>query len=246
MRIGVEFPLDPGWKGGAAFGYDDLGDMRYDGDRATADGEAVHGGLALARSFGDRDQGSASLSLTGGLQTVDLSRRQAVFVSGVGSSHYKTDYLGGTAQIGYSFGTGPLFAGPSIEGSMFRLGQRRFVEQGLAGLGITGLNHQEWIGTVSPTMRLGVRLNRSATFSLNAGGVFHDKSVITAPLRLIGADPAAAPAMICTRFDKSAWTGGLDLEIGNSDRVSVDLGYRGEFGKSVTSHDAHFTFKAKF
>ncbi|MEG3155586.1 hypothetical protein [Sphingomonas sp. RB1R13] len=52
--------------------------------------------------------------------------------------------------------------------------------------------------------------------------------------------------MIRTRFDKSAWTGGLDLVIGDVGNVSVDLGHRGEFGKSVTSHDAHFTFKAKF
>ncbi|MBC7497989.1 MAG: hypothetical protein H7243_12690, partial [Sphingomonadaceae bacterium] len=90
------------------------------------------------------------------------------------------------------------------------------------------------------------RLGPLASFSLTAGGVFHDKSVITAPLRLIGANPAADPAMIRTRFDKSAWTGGLDLVIGDGGNVSVDLGYRGEFGKSVTSHDAHFTFKAKF
>jgi hypothetical protein len=154
--------------------------------------------------------------------------------------------MGGTAEVGYSFGTGPLFARPGIEGSMFRLGQDRFVEQGLGGLGITGLNHHEWIGTVSPKMTLGARLGRFATFSLNAGGVFHDKSVITAPLQLIGANPAADPAMIRTRFDKSAWMGGMDLIIGNSDKVSVDLGYHGEFGKSVTSHNAHFTFKAKF
>ena len=246
MRMGVELPIAGGWKVGAAFGYDDLGDMRYDTDRATADGEAVHGGVALAKNFGDHDQGSASLTLSAGEQTVDLWRRQAVFVSGVGTSHYKTNYMGGTAEVGYSFGTGPLFARPGIEGSMFRLGQEQFVEQGLAGLGITGLSHHEWIGTVSPKMTLGARLGRFATFSLNAGGVFNDKSVITAPLQLIGANPAADPAMIRTRFDKSAWMGGMDLVIGNSDKVSVDFGYHGEFGKSVTSHNAHFTFKAKF
>ena len=246
MRMGVELPLGADWQAGAAFGYDDLGDMRYDNDRAIADGEAVHAGVALARSFGDRGQGTAKLSLTGGLQTVDLTRRQSVFVSAVGSSHYQTDYLGGTAEIGYSVGTGPLFARPSIEGSMFRLGQGRFTEQGLGGLGIAGLRHHEWIGTVSPRMTVGARLGTSATFSLNAGGVFHEKSVITAPLRIIGANPSADPAMIRSRFDKTAWSGGFDLVVGNSDKVSVDLGYRGEFGKSVTSHDAHFTFRAKF
>jgi hypothetical protein len=246
MRMGIEWRVESGWKVGAAFGYEDLGTMRYDSGRAQAKGEAVHGGIAVAKSFGDRDQGMASVSLTGGLQTVDLSRRQAIFVNATGTSHYKTDYLGTTAEIGYSFGAGSLFARPSIEGSMFRLGQRQFVEQGLAGLGVTGLNHHEWIGTVSPKVTLGARLGSAGTLSFNAGGVFHDKSAITAPLRLIGANTAADPAMIRTSFDKSAWTGGMDLVIGNSDKVSADFGYRAEFGKSVTSRSVHFTVRAKF
>lgn len=246
LRIGVEMPFGEGWKLGVALGYDDLGNMRYDGDRATADGNAVHGGLALARTFGDRDQGSASLAITGGIQTVDLSRRQTVFVSGMGRTHYKTDYVGATVEVGYSFGTGPVFLRPAVTGSMFRLGQRNFTEEGLAGLGITGLSHHEWFGTVTPKLTLGARLGQWATLSVNGGGVFHDKSDISAPLRLIGANPAADPAIIRTAFDQSAWTGGFDLVIGKRDRVSVDLGYRGEFGKSVTSHNAHFTFKAAF
>lgn len=108
MRMGVELPIAGGWKAGAAFGFDDLGDMRYDTDRATADGEAIHGGVALAKAFGDRDQGSATISMTGGLQTVDLTRRQAVFVSAVGSSHYKTDYVGATAEVGYCVQPGAI------------------------------------------------------------------------------------------------------------------------------------------
>jgi len=246
MRIGVQRGFGPGWTLGAAFGYDDLGDLRYDGDRATADGEAIHGGIALGKRFGTADAGSASISLTGGVQTVDLARRQSIFVTAVGRSHYKTDYLGGTARISYDFGTGPLFVRPAIEGSMFRLGQQGFVEEGLGGLGVTGLKHHEWIGTLSPLVTLGARLTPSATFTLTGGGVFHDKSVITAPLRLIGANPAADPAMIRSRFGKSGWTGGMDLLLAGGGPVSVDLGYRGEFGKSVTSHDFHFTFRARF
>ena len=246
LRVGVELPLGTDWQVGAALGYDDLGDMRYDIDRSTADGQAVHAGVALAHSFGDRGQGSANLSLTGGLQTVDLTRRQAVFVSAVGSSHYQTDYVGGTAVIGYSFGTGPLFVRPAIEGSMFRLGQRRFTEEGLAGLGVTGLDHHEWIGTVNPSVTLGARFSAGSTFSLKFGEVFHDKSAITAPLRLIGANPIADPAMIRSVFDKNALSAGFDLVVAGSDKVSIDLGYRGEFGKSVTSHDLHFTLRAKF
>ena len=246
MRIGVQRGFGMGWTVGAAFGYDYLGDLRYDGNRSTANGEAVHGGVALGKRFGVADAGLASLSLTGGIQTIDLTRNQSIFVSAVGRSHFKTDYLGGTARISYDFGTGPLFVRPAIEGSMFRLGQQGFVEQGLGGLGITGLNHHEWIGTVSPLVTLGARLAPSATFSVTAGGVFHDKSAITAPLRLIGANPAADPAMIRSRFDKSGWTAGTDLLLGGSGPVSLDLSYRGEFGNSVTSHEARFTFQVHF
>ena len=246
MRIGIEYAFEDGWKVGTAFGYDDLGDIRFDGDRAAGSGEAVHGGLALAKSFGDREQGTASLALTGGVQTVDQSRRQSVFVSAIGTSHYQTDYIGVSTELGYSFGSGALFARPAIAASMFRLGQRQFVEQGLAGLGVTGLDHHEWFGTLSPTLTLGARIGSVGILSVNAGGVFHNKAYITAPLRLIGANPAADPAMIRTSFDKTAWTGGLNLVVGNSDKVTIDLGYQGEFGTSLRSHSAHFRLKAKF
>ena len=94
--MGVEHATETGWKVGAAFGYDDLGEMRFDHDRARADGDAVHGGVAVAKSFGDRGQGVASVSLSGGVQTVELIRSQSVFVTAIGTSNYKTDYYGTT------------------------------------------------------------------------------------------------------------------------------------------------------
>ncbi len=246
MRLGIEKPFGPGWKVGVAFGYDSLGEMRFDGDRAMAHSEGFHGGVALAKTFGSRDQGSAAISITGGIQTVDLSRRQTVFVTGTGTSRYKTDYVGATADIGYSFGNGPLFVRPGVSASLFRLGQRGFTEAGLAGLGVTGLANHEWIGTVTPKMTVGARIGQAAIISLTGGGVFHNKSDISAPFRLIGANPAADPAIIRTGFDKNAWTGGFDLTIGDVDRISVDLGYRGEFGDRVKSHNAHVSLKARF
>jgi len=52
--------------------------------------------------------------------------------------------------------------------------------------------------------------------------------------------------MIRSRFDKNNWTGGLNLMLAGDGPVSVDLGYRAEVGKSVTSHDARFTLRARF
>ena len=246
LRAGVEVPVGADWTIGAALGFDDLGEMRFDGDRAFADGEAIHGGIAVGRSFGAQGAGSARLALTGGVQSTDMTRQQSVFVSSVGNSHYKTDYVGATADIGYSFGTGMVFVRPAVTGSMFRLGQRSFAEEGLGGLGITGVKGHSWIGTVSPGATLGARLSRMATVSVNAGGVFHDRGSVSAPLRLVGANPASDPAIINSRFDKSAWTGGLDLVLGGTGPVSIDLGYQGEFGRSVISHNGRLMLKARF
>jgi len=94
VRIGLQRGIGSGWTAGVSLGYDDLGGLRYDGDRAIGDGEAVHGGIAVAKKFGAADAGIASLSLSGGIQTIDMTRRQSIFVSATGTSHFKTDYLG--------------------------------------------------------------------------------------------------------------------------------------------------------
>ena len=86
----------------------------------------------------------------------------------------------------------------------------------------------------------------TARFSLTGGGVFHNKGEIRHPFRLIGSDPSTDPAMITSRFDKSAFMAGADVAVVGSDRINLDVGYRGEFGKSVTSHTAHVDVKVAF
>ena len=246
VRLGYQRSLGAGWTAGVSIGYDDLDGLRYDFNRATGDGEGLHGGLAVAKRFGPSGAGIASFSLSGGVQTIDLQRRQSVFVSGTGISHYQTDYMGGTVRLAYSIDKGAMFVRPELQASMFRMGQQSFTEQGLAGLGITGLKGHQWVGTLSPLLTVGARLGAGATFSLEGGGVLHDKATLSAPLRLIGANSLADPAMIRSRFDRYGLTGGMKLQVAGDGPLSVDLGYRGEMGKSVTSHEGRLTFRARF
>ncbi|GAA4035634.1 hypothetical protein GCM10022281_15070 [Sphingomonas rosea] len=246
LRMGYQHGLGNGWTAGISLGFDDSGRFNYAGDRAEGSAEGFHLGVAASRRFGKNDAALASVALSGGIQTVDLTRRQSIFVSRTGVSHYKTDYLGGTARLSYTFDMGTLFARPELEASMFRLGQQRFAEQGLEGLGITGLKHHEWIGTASPLLSVGAHLSPTITLSLKGGGVFHNEGAITAPLRLVGENAGADPAMIRSLFDKSSWMGGAELRVTGSGATSLDFGYRIEAGKSVQSQEGRLTFRARF
>jgi hypothetical protein len=239
LRGGVDQPLGDDFSIAAAFGYDELGTLRFDDGRALGDGNGIHGGIGVRKLFGTAGAGSASLTLSAGSQTNDLSRSQTIFVTGQGRSHFTTSYVQVAANAGYSFGLGELFVRPELDGSMTGLRQHSFTEQGLVGLGMTAGSDTDWIGTLSPHLTLGANLNRTARVSFTGGAVFHDKGQISHPFRFIGADPSSDPAIISTRFDRSAFMAGADVAVLGSSRVKIDLGYRGEFGKTVTSHTAH-------
>ena len=201
---------------------------------------------ACASCSGPDGAGSASVTLSAGSQKNDLKRKQTIFVSGQGRSHYTTSYVQVAANLGYSFGLGEVFARPEIDGSVIGLRQHGFTEEGLAGLGMVGEADTDWIRTVSPHLTLGMNISRTARFSLTGGGVFHNRDQITHPFRFVGSDLSSDPAMISTRFDKSAFMAGANLAVLGSGRVKVDAGYRGEFGKTVTSHTANVEVKVAF
>jgi hypothetical protein len=181
-----------------------------------------------------------------GRQKNEVNRSQSIFVNGEGRSNYKTSYVQVAGNLGYSFNLGHFFARPEIDGSLIRLKQDGFTEQGLAGLGMVGESDTDKIRTVSPHLTLGMDISRTARFSLTGGGVFHNQGEITHPFRFIGADPASDPALISTRFDKSSFLAGANLEVVGNDRIKIDAGYRGEFGKSVTSHSANIDVRSSF
>jgi hypothetical protein len=246
LRGGVEQPLGSGFGIAAAIGYDELGDLRFNAGQAKANGNGLHGGVGLRKLFGPNDAGSASVTFSIGRQKNEVNRAQTIFVNGEGRSNYKTSYMQVAGNFGYSINFGQFFARPEVDASVIGLKQHGFTEQGLAGLGMVGETDTDRIRTVSPHLTLGMDISRTARFSLTGGGVFHNQGEITHPFRFIGADPASDPALISSRFDKSSFLAAANLEVVGNDRIKIDAGYRGEFGKSVTSHSANIDVRFAF
>ena len=246
LRGGVDRQLGNGWSVGAAVGYDDLGIGRFETDRAYTSGNGVHVGVGVQKTFGTDQNGLASLMLSAGTQNNRVDRSQKVFVAGVGHSSFKTSYLQAAFRLGYTFGTGIVFARPEVDGSIISLDQHGFTESGLAGLGMIGLSDKHAIQTLSPQLMLGMNISPMACLSISGGGVFHNKGYIAHPFRFIGADPQSDAAIITTRFDESALTAGAKLQLIGSDRLKFDIGYYGEFGKSIRSQTANAEVKFLF
>jgi hypothetical protein len=238
LRGGLEQPLGSGFGIAAAIGYDALADLRFNHGQAKADGNGLHGGIGLRKLFGPGDACSISVTASAGRQKNDAKRYQAIFVAGQGRSDYTTSYEQVAGNLGYSFDLAKFFVRPEVDGSIVWLKQHGFTEDGLAGLGVAVESDTDRIETVSPHLTFGVNISSTARFSLTGGGVFHNRGAITRPFRLIGSDQSTDPALISSRFDKSSFLAAANIEVVGNERMKIDAGYRGEFGKSMTSHTA--------
>jgi hypothetical protein len=83
-------------------------------------------------------------------------------------------------------------------------------------------------------------------FALTGAGIFPNRGRIEHPFCFVGADPAFDPAMVATRCDRRAFLGRTSFLVVGNDRLKLDVGYRGEFGNSVTSHSANVDLKLAF
>ncbi len=83
-------------------------------------------------------------------------------------------------------------------------------------------------------------------FSVSGGGVFHTEDELTAPFRLLGANPAATPAIIGTSIDRASWQLGAHLRIAGTDNLSVRLDYEHEAGKLSKRDSVGLDVRLKF
>jgi hypothetical protein len=246
LRIGGAAGLDGGWSLGGAFGYDSLGKVRFGDGRAVGDdGEALHVGVGVGKTFGADGRGSAGLNLAAGWQKQTMVRTQDIFGPALGTSRVKSDYLAADLSLGYSFGSGPWFVRPNVDASAVRLSLDGFDEQGLDGLGMAVDQSDEWYLAVEPKLTVGARFNQ-VHFALTGGGMFANKDTISAPMRFLGASASSDPAIISTAIDDQAFVGGLELGIDASDRFDVSVGYRGVIGAQVESHTATVNLRLRF
>lgn len=247
LRAGGAVPLGQGWSVAGAIGYDDLGRLAFGDDRAVGeDGSGLHAGVGIRKTFGQDNQGEASLAVATGGQKVDMTRAQFLFEAGVGSAKVETRYLGFTGRVGYAFGNGPVFFEPALEASMTRLIYEGFEESGLDGLGVAAERNSEWFASVAPQLTLGARLGHGIRLSATGGIMFHDKDEIANSFRLLGASAASDPARIVTRIDDQAMLAGVDVEVAGNERLNLRFGYRGEFGEMMQSHTASFRLRWAF
>lgn len=66
------------------------------------------------------------------------------------------------------------------------------------------------------------------------------------PIRFTGANPNADPGMIGTVLDQVVYQLGADITIVESDRVSVQFGYSGEFGEETEQSRTGFDVRMRF
>jgi hypothetical protein len=247
LRLGGGVPFGDGWSVAGALGYDDLGHLGFGNGRAAGgNGHGIHGGLGVRKAFGDDERGAASLGVTMGRQKMDMARRQTVFETAIGEAEVESDYLEIVSRVGYRFGSGSVTFEPAIEASMIHLTNDDFEEEGLGGLGVVAEQASDWFGTLAPQLTVRAELSSFARLSLTGGALFHDTSRIVYPFRLVGTDPASDPAMIGTLIDDRALLAGADFEILGNEHLSVRVGYRGEFGKTITSQTANFRLRWAF
>lgn len=249
FRTGFETPLGGDWMFGGAIGYDSIGTIRVGDPRTTADGDGLHAGLGLR--YASPSGAQFSVSASAGRQWLESRRMQDIFGLRGGTANQSTSYYQGSLDFGYVIGsTGSVFARPGVRGWITALRQDGFRERGLQGLGIESLSDTQVIGTVNPELAIGVRLfgddAKGGVFTLTGGGVFHTEDHITAPFRLIGANPSADPAWISTAFDRSAVRLGAAVDVVGNDRFSVRLRYDGEKGERTENHRGGIDVKLAF
>ncbi|VXA90198.1 autotransporter outer membrane beta-barrel domain-containing protein [Brevundimonas sp. G8] len=248
FRGGFERRLDSDWSVAVAVGYDNIDRFNVDTFRAHGQGDAVQLGLGLRRS--DTRIGDLGVYITGGWQAIDLERKVSVFEPQVGRSAPESTYVKLGAEVGKSFVAGRLFARPSLGVSAIALHQMAQAESGLGGLGAETLSETQVYGEVTPQLGLGVlvtdRPDTKASVGLNVGGVFRSDDRITAPVRLLGGNPDADPALIGVAIDRNALRVGLGLNVESTRGLAFSLSYEGEFGSQTEAHSAGFTLKARF
>ena len=78
--------------------------------------------------------------------------------------------------------------------------------------------------------------------------MFHNRGAIHASVPPDRQRPKAPdPALdLPSRFDKSSFLAAANIEVVGNERMKIDAGYRGEFGKSMTSHTASIDVRFVF
>ena len=248
FRGGFEQSRGEGWTVAMSVGFDEMENIHVDDLRARAEGQALHLGAGLERTLPSGTQFGAVV--TGGWQWMEMERAVNVFEPGIGVSRPESAYVQTEAHLAHVFDQGRWFARPALNLTGTLMHTPGYEEEGLAGLGVEVLNDQQYIVTANPELALGMVLRETpdsiASLSMTVGGVFQSEDEMVLPVRFLGANPDADPAVLGTTLGGDLLRIETELNLVGSDRMGFRLGYTGEFGDTVERHRAGFDFRVRF
>ena len=247
FRGGYQQALNDRWSVALAAGFDDI-DLSRVGERAYMTGRGLHLGAGLERrSAGGLEMG---FTLTGGWQEVDMVRSVTVFEPGFGESEPTTVYGQASASLARLWTSGVTFVRPRLAAAVTAFQHRGVEETGLDGLGVEVLEETQTVATLTPEIEFGVVFNEGGTtegrLSATIGGRVHSDDDFELPMRLIGANPAASPAILSSGFETESLKAGVDFELSGDDRWSFRASYVGEFDDRTETHTAGANLRIRF
>jgi hypothetical protein len=248
FRGGYQRALDDRWSLAIAAGFDEI-NLSQVGDRAYFTGRGLHLGAGLERYL---DNGIVlGFTLTGGWQEVDMVRSVTVFERGIGESEPETIYgqLGVSAEREWRVG-GAGFIKPRLAAAVTSLSHQGAEEVGLEGLGFEVLEHDQTVATLTPEIEFGVMINEGqeteGRLAFTVGGRLHSEDAFDLPMRFVGANPAADPAVLRSGFESESLKAGVEFELTSGDRWTFRAGYVGEFDDRTETHTAGANLRIRF
>ncbi|WP_323760504.1 autotransporter outer membrane beta-barrel domain-containing protein [Maricaulis sp.] len=245
---GFERHVGDDWSVAAGVSYETTDPVRIDGHRARTESQGFSVGLGVERNPATGPYYGAAVS--GGWSWHETERAVTVFTSGVGTSMPETGYARLGGHVGDSFRHGSFFARPQVSASLTALYHDGLIEEGLDGLGIEVRADKELIGAINPQLTVGHIFRETedmvGVVSLTGGLRVSTQDRLELPMRFLGSNPLADPAMIGTSLDQLVYQIGADIEIAGNERVGLSIGYDAEFGAATHHHRAGIDFRVRF
>ena len=245
---GFERRVGDDWSVAAGVSYETTDPVRIDGHRARTESQGFSVGLGVERNPATGPYYGAAVS--GGWSWHETERAVTVFTSGVGTSTPETGYARLGGHVGESFRHGSFFARPQVSASLTALYHDGLIEEGLDGLGIEVRADKELIGAINPQLTVGHIFRETedmvGVVSLTGGLRLSTQDRLELPMRFLGSNPLADPAMIGTSLDQLVYQIGADIEIAGNERVGLSIGYDAEFGAETEHQRAGIDFRVRF
>ncbi|WP_374516742.1 hypothetical protein, partial [Brevundimonas sp.] len=232
---------------GAAFSLEEVeGELE---DRAWVEGDRRQLGLLMRGDFGAYDTG---LTLTAGRASFAVDRG-VVTPTGpaVASGTQRFDFQSAAAQVSRTFGDSNLYLRPSVEVSATRYQQSGFSETGAGGLNLVFDEHEETVTRIRPRIELGGRFDvpNAIARPYVSVGVSHvlDGDKPGLETRFEAAGTLADPFTTSQPLDETVWETELGVELlGEGAGISARLGYTGQFGDKLETHQFGVRVSAAF